>query len=224
MTTPTSTPARRRLAPLGELAPADSLGVRDLVHGTGIPDLLSVLICPDAARAYAGAGSLRRLLALRDLDALALDLTTATRLAALRELVERLAAEARPMGQAITHPTQAARAFGEMALLDHEEFHALFLTIKHTVIAHERIAIGRTASVEFDPPDLFRPAIARGAAALLVAHNHPSGDPTPSETDRALTVGINHAARVLGIPILDHLVIGDRRRAYSFTEKTTFSF
>jgi DNA repair protein RadC len=61
--------------------------------------------------------------------------------------------------------------------------------------------------VEVHPRDIFRPAIARNASAVLVAHNHPSGDVKPSEQDLALTKRLVEAGRLLGIPVLDHLII-----------------
>jgi DNA repair protein RadC len=69
------------------------------------------------------------------------------------------------------------------------------------------VALGTANSVEVHPRDVFRLAIKRNAVAVIVAHNHPSGDPEPSSDDRALTERLTAAGRVLGIPLLDHLVL-----------------
>jgi DNA repair protein RadC len=67
------------------------------------------------------------------------------------------------------------------------------------------------------PREVFAAAVREGAAAVVVAHNHPSGDPTPSREDRAITERLRRAGELLGIELLDHVVVGDER-AYSFAE------
>jgi DNA repair protein RadC len=69
------------------------------------------------------------------------------------------------------------------------------------------------------PRDVYAPAIRDGAAALVVAHNHPSGDPTPSAQDRAVTERLGAAGRLLGIELLDHVVVGDVRY-FSFADES----
>lgn len=95
--------------------------------------------------------------------------------------------------------------------LDREHFVAVLLNSKHHVIAIERIAIGTLNATLVHPRELFKDAIRKSAASLLLAHNHPSGDPTPSPEDRDLTQQLLAAGEILGIRILDHLVIGDGR-------------
>jgi DNA repair protein RadC len=68
-------------------------------------------------------------------------------------------------------------------------------------------------------PDVFVPAcLTPGTTGLIVVHNHPSGDPTPSQDDARLTIRLVHAADVLDMPLLDHLIVGDAGRYYSFRE------
>ena len=67
------------------------------------------------------------------------------------------------------------------------------------------------------PREVFRSAIAEGAAAIILLHNHPSGDPTPSPEDRSVTQQLAEAGKVVGIPVVDHVVIGDARYT-SFVE------
>ena len=99
----------------------------------------------------------------------------------------------------------------EMAPLDREQFRVLLLDTKHGLIGSEVIAVGGLDHVPADPREVFKPAIRRSAAAVIVAHNHPSGDPEPSPQDLALTQRLAEAGRVLGIPLLDHLVVGRGR-------------
>lgn len=74
------------------------------------------------------------------------------------------------------------------------------------------VAMGTLTSVEVHPRDVFREAVRLNAAAVIVAHNHPSGDPEPSAEDRDLTERLRQAGRLLGIPLLDHFII--TREAY----------
>lgn len=95
--------------------------------------------------------------------------------------------------------------------LDHEQFHALLLDRRRRLLGYRVLTRGSDRFTVVDPPQLFRAALAVGAAAVLVAHNHPSGDPTPSSQDRDVTRRLAEAGAVIGIDLLDHLVLaGDR--------------
>lgn len=90
-----------------------------------------------------------------------------------------------------------------------EEFWALALDVRHRVIGEMLIARGSLTGVEVHPRDVFRPLIQMGAAAVIFAHNHPSGDPCPSRADVELTERLRRVGDELcGIPVLDHIVIG----------------
>jgi DNA repair protein RadC len=89
-----------------------------------------------------------------------------------------------------------------------EEVVVLSLTVKHAIIRHDVAAVGSVSSANPTVADLFRPAIRCGAGAMIVAHNHPSGDPTPSPEDVAFTRRLREAGRVMGIDVVDHLVVG----------------
>ena len=99
----------------------------------------------------------------------------------------------------------------------HEKFVVILLNTKNRIIKTEQIAEGSLTSAVVHPREVFAPAVTAHAACILVAHNHPSGDPYPSAEDRHLTQALEEAGNVLGIPLLDHLVIGDGRY-YSFKE------
>ena len=98
-----------------------------------------------------------------------------------------------------------------LSLLSHEVFTALALDAKHRVLGLRQVAQGSATSVEVHPREVFGPLIREGAAAAIVAHNHPSGDPEPSSEDRVLTRRLGQAGELLGIPVLDHLVVGAGR-------------
>ena len=89
-----------------------------------------------------------------------------------------------------------------------EVFLALALNSKHAVTRVEQIAVGTLASVDVHPREVFRPLLLHAAAAAFLVHNHPSGDPEPSTDDLALTARLREAGQLVGIPILDHLVLG----------------
>ena len=89
-----------------------------------------------------------------------------------------------------------------------EIFWALLLDTRNRLITALRISAGSLAASLVHPREAFRPAIREAAAAVLFAHNHPSGDPTPSREDRRITARLREAGVLLGIPVLDHIVIG----------------
>lgn len=104
-----------------------------------------------------------------------------------------------------------------------EMFVAVYLDSQHGVIAIHACSIGTTDSTVADPRAVFGPALTLCASALVIAHNHPSGDPTPSEVDKHVTERMRAAGDLLGINVLDHLVIGDRL-VYSFASGGKFPF
>lgn len=92
-----------------------------------------------------------------------------------------------------------------------EVFILVLLDAKHIVIKDLRISSGSLTASLVHPREVFTTAVRESAAAVVCLHNHPSGDPTPSPEDRALTERLEEAGRLLGIPLLDHLIIGDGR-------------
>jgi len=88
-----------------------------------------------------------------------------------------------------------------------EEFHVVLLNEKHHVIKTEQITVGLSNKSLAHPREVFKPAIRESAAALILVHNHPSGDPTPSQDDKTITKELKTAADTLGIRILDHIIL-----------------
>lgn len=91
---------------------------------------------------------------------------------------------------------------------EQELFLVLALNAKHCVTRVIEVAKGSAASVDVHPREVFRPLIACAALAAIVLHNHPSGDPEPSADDLALTVRLRDVGQMVGIPVLDHIIIG----------------
>jgi len=89
-------------------------------------------------------------------------------------------------------------------------FVVVALDVRNVVLDVIEVARGCLTGVEVHPREVFRPLIRQAAAAAVVAHNHPSGDPTPSDEDLTLTQRLREVGELVGIPLLDHIVVGDR--------------
>ena len=115
----------------------------------------------------------------------------------------RVPAEAAPM---------LAQYIGEA---DREVFVIAMLSIRHRVLGLHTVSVGCLTSSLVHPREVFKPAILSGSAALLICHNHPSGDAEPSAEDIALTRRLAAAGQLLGIEIVDHLILGEAGRFVS---------
>jgi DNA repair protein RadC len=124
----------------------------------------------------------------------------------------RIAREERPPLSRIREPDDVARLFqNRLRDLQVEEFHLLALDSQSQVLREVLVTRGLLNSSLVHPREVFRVAIAEAAAAIIVVHNHPSGDPTPSAEDRAVTQQLVAAGRLLDLPLYDHVIIaGDR--------------
>ena len=103
---------------------------------------------------------------------------------------------------------------------DREVFIVLLLDVKHHIIAEEVVSVGILDGSLVHPREVFKAAVAGGAAGVIIAHNHPSGDPTPSGQDREVTNRIKTAGGVLGIPLVDHVIVAAGTECYySFRDR-----
>jgi len=93
-----------------------------------------------------------------------------------------------------------------------EEFHALLLDTKHALLRDERITVGLVDRSQVHAREVFRRAIRESCSRIILVHNHPSGDPTPSAQDIACTKNLAAAGKIVGIEVLDHVIIGERTR------------
>ena len=141
----------------------------------------------------------------------------------VREIVLAYRARPSPVAidnqQALTSPRLAATILS--ALLSHETvevFGILCLTTTHGFNAYYEVSRGSLDKTLVHPRDLFKAAIIANAAALIVAHNHPSGDSAPSPDDYAITRRLVDAGELLGVAVLDHIIIGHDGKYFSFKE------
>ncbi len=136
---------------------------------------------------------------------------TSARLLAALELGRRLDREALPERPPIRGPSDVFDLLSpHLRDLAYEEFHALLLNTQHRVLRDVIVTKGILDASLIHPREVFRPAIVEGAAAVILVHNHPSGDPTPSSQDLAVSRQMIEAGRTIGIPVLDHVIVADR--------------
>jgi len=134
------------------------------------------------------------------------------------ELGRRMAGEAREAGAPLRGPRDVAAVFApRLQDAPVEEFHVAILDAQHRLERDVLITRGLLDASLVHPREVFREAIAERAAAVILVHNHPSGDPTPSAEDRAVTAQLVAAGRLLDIPVHDHIIVG-RGRYVSFAE------
>jgi DNA repair protein RadC len=133
----------------------------------------------------------------------------AVTLKAAFKLAERMAREIQGEAPLLDTPEKVAALLREESrYYEKEQFQVLLLNTRRRLIRVERLASGTLDSVQVHPRDVFRPAILANASAVIVVHNHPSGDPAPSEPDIRITRDLVRAGRLLKIEVLDHVILG----------------
>jgi DNA repair protein RadC len=134
----------------------------------------------------------------------------ATLLAAL-ELARRMARDLREDAPLLDSPERVAAFLREDGAEEHvERFQVILLNTRRRLIRKDKLAQGTLDTILINPREVFRPAILAEAAAIILAHNHPSGDPTPSEADIKVTRDLIRAGQLLKIEVLDHIIMGHR--------------
>jgi DNA repair protein RadC len=174
---------------------------------------MSARIGPEAARSLLASYGTLVSLAAADLTELVrehgLSRRAAVSVAAAFELGRRLAAARAEPGWRVRAPSDVAdRLLPAMRQLEREELRVLLLNTKNVVTAAATVYAGNLAGSSVRVGEVFRLAVRRQAAAVVVVHNHPSGDPTPSADDVRITAELAEAGRLLDIELLDHLVVG----------------
>jgi DNA repair protein RadC len=190
-------------------------------------ELLAVVVGGDAGLTAAAqlyescGGSLHRLAKMTRgtlISSKGVGAATADRIAATLELGRRYCSEDRPQGAPIRSPRDVFAAMSpKLQDLGIEEFHVLILDAQHRLERDVLVTRGILNSSLVHARECFREAISERAAAVILVHNHPSGDPTPSADDRNVTDQMVAAGRLLDIPVHDHVIIG-RGRYTSFAE------
>jgi DNA repair protein RadC len=178
------------------------------VEGLGDVELLGLLV--GHARAYAVLQALGDLRSLGRagpglLEGLGLGADDAKGLVAALELARRIAAE--PATERLGNAHAVATWARWMEMLDHEELWALALDGRSGLRAARRVAQGGLSGLHVAVTDPLRVALREGARAVVLVHNHPSGDAEPSEADVAFTKRVAAAAEVVGVPLVDHVIV-----------------
>lgn len=129
----------------------------------------------------------------------------------IREAVVRYRGAPRRIGEALRSPVDVARFVRQLVANDaREHFVALMLDARHRPVAYQVVSVGTATASLVHPREVYQAAVGLGACAVIVAHNHPSGDPSPSREDREVTGRLVRAGAVLGIRLLDSVVVADR--------------
>ena len=118
----------------------------------------------------------------------------------------------------ITSAAAAAKVLSTLSTGPYEKLSALYLDRRNRVVGYRTLTIGSDGFTIVDPRQILRPAIELRAISLILAHQHPSGDPTPSEQDIEVTKRVSSAGNILGVRLLDHIVMGSRGRFQSLAE------
>ncbi len=110
----------------------------------------------------------------------------------------------------LTQPEQIVQLISDITYKKQEHFVCLYVNARHNLIAKRTISIGTVDTSLAHPREIFRPGIEMGASYIIIAHNHPSGDPEPSDADMMLTARVVEVGEVIGIQVIDHVIIGGK--------------
>jgi DNA repair protein RadC len=203
---PPGAAARLLAGGAGTCGDAELLGV---VLDGGVGGPRAVLLAHRVLELADGVARLDRALVLRLLGR-----RQATRLRAALEIGRRATATPLAVGEPVRDAGAVYAHFrGRLPQLDREVFYVLLLDGKNRVRSEVRVSEGPLTAALVHPREVFAPAIRDGAAALILVHNHPSGDPTPSAEDAAITTRLRQVGDLVGIRVLDHVVVGRGRWA-----------
>lgn len=209
---------RERLARLGAQA-LTSAELLAILLRVGLPGENAVQVGQRLLNTFGGLSGLHRASFDEVCHQRGIGAAKAAQIKAAIELGRRLSVEAPDERPAIHSPAEAAALVQyEMSALEQEELRVLLLDNRNRLMAIEPIYRGSVNSSQVRVGELFKAAVRRNAAAILVVHNHPSGDPTPSPDDVMVTRAIVQAGKLLDVEVLDHLVIG-RGRFISLKER-----
>ncbi|MGI6308040.1 MAG: RadC family protein [Dethiobacteria bacterium] len=146
-------------------------------------------------------------------------LAKAVQIKAALELGRRIASTFRPATLSLNSPQEVAGFLMEEMRYYHKEyFKIILLNTKNQIISLEDISVGSLNASIVHPREIFHVSIKKSAAAIILVHNHPSGDPHPSREDLEVTTRVAEAGKILGISVLDHLIIGEGKY-FSLKEK-----
>ncbi len=202
---------RERLARLGPaaLSTAELLAI---ILRTGVGGENALLMASRLLARYNGLAGLARASLSELVAERGLGLAKASQLQAALELGRRLTVTLPEERLQIRTPADVATMLlAEMSHLEQEHFWVLFLDTRNRILGSEPVYKGSLNQSQVRIGEVFREAVRRNCAAVIVAHNHPSGDPAPSPEDVAVTRDLVAAGKLLGIELVDHLIIGHGR-------------
>jgi len=172
--------------------------------GLNVLELSNLIIKDYGSKAIANEKNVSRLM-----QTLGIPAVKACQIIATFELGRRFFWEDKGRIPTIKDPEDVYRYLSEMRKLQKEHFRGLYLNTRNRLIHDEVISIGSLNLNIVQPREVFRPAIEYSAAAIILAHNHPSGDPEPSEDDIKITHQIDEVGKIMEIDLLDHIIIGE---------------
>lgn len=196
-------------------AGAEALSSAELVSiilGTGVRGQTALSLAGSVMRAFGGlrgiaAASTRDLAGHRGIGT-----AKAVQLKAAVELGRRaVTLEPEDLVQVSGPRDVASLLMGEMRYFDREHFRVVLLNAKHRIIDIVTVSVGCLDSSLVHPREVFKECLKRNSACIILVHNHPSGDPTPSTDDVAITRRLASSGLILGIEVLDHIIVGDNR-------------
>jgi DNA repair protein RadC len=194
---------------------AQSLNTAELLAvllRTGVPGENAVALGQRLLQAFGGLAGLQRADFAEVEDTHGLGEAKAATIKAAIELGRRLQIQEPEQRMRISSPADAAALVQyEMSALEQEHLRAILLNTRNEVVEIVEIYHGSLNSAQVRIGEVFTPAVRKNVAALILVHNHPSGDPSPSADDIALTKAIREAGRLLDVDVLDHLIIGQGR-------------
>ena len=171
-------------------ASALEIGTRLFRHFGSLPSLAAAPV--EEVTTVAGVGEARALQILAAIE------------------LGRRAVEPAPARRVVRSAADAAAVCAPMRRLDREHFRVILLNTRHEILDVVDVSVGGLASAPVHPREVFKDAIRRSAAAVILVHNHPSGHPEPSRDDLLITEQLRAAGHLVGIEVLDHLIIGER--------------
>jgi DNA repair protein RadC len=202
---------RERLVHLGPQALAASELLAILLR-VGVPGENAVQVGQRLLKDFGGISGLQRAPLEELCNQRGIGEAKAAQIKAAIELGRRLALESPEERPAVNSPADAAALVAyEMSALEQEHLRVILLDTRNRVVEIVEIYKGSVNSSQIHVGEIFKPAIRRNAPALIVVHNHPSGDPTPSPDDVAVTRAVVQAGKLLDVDVLDHMVIGQGR-------------
>jgi len=200
---------RERMLRLGPRALSDA-ELLALLFRTGSGEADALEVARQVLVDHGGLGALAKMAGRELLSVRGVGPAKSASLFAALELGRRLAARPLPPGDPVRGPADVARHFfPRLRHAPQESFYVLLLDGRHRVLSERLVSRGTLTASLVHPREVFRPAVRDAAAAMILVHNHPSGDPAPSAEDREVTTRLVRAGELMGIPVLDHVVVAE---------------